>query len=119
MSLSKFSGTSAAPDLKCNDDDPEDGSLLPSPNCVKNVCSTGATSSSAFIALIGVKNRIDPSVINYVCSGSLINRRYVVSAATCYDEAKSPISEVVLGAFKLLNINGKFKNAIIVATDMF
>ena len=98
----------ANPEQPCFNDD-SDGFVLPSPNCNKNGCSTSGDSSSAFIAVLGSKDDLDTDVVNYVCGGSLITRRHVVSAATCHDPIKAPIIEVRVGLVKLSNLSGKLE----------
>jgi hypothetical protein len=51
-----------------------------------------------FIAAIGIKNREHEDKLIYGCVGSLINRRYVVTAAVCHF-GSSQIVEVLLGEF--------------------
>ena len=102
-----------SPVLVCENEDIDNGAILPSPTCSKNFCGrylkngNSTAGSSAFLAALAVKNLKAPSVNNFICGGSLINRRYVVSAATCHDEMNSPIVEVRIGGFALLNRFGE------------
>jgi hypothetical protein len=71
-----------------------DGTILPTPDDDNNTCGAVVTFGSIvggveakkgaypFIAALGVKNNKNPEKLDvvYICGGSLINRRYIVTA---------------------------------------
>ena len=57
-----------------------------------------------FFPITGYRRRVKgKQIVRYACGGTLINRRYVVTAAHCHDKTKPSkrISEVVLGDYDL------------------
>jgi len=72
--------------------------------CAKGQDCDAKFGAYPFIAALGYRRRDKgKQITRYACGGTLINRRYVVTAAHCHDKTKATkrISEVVLGDYDL------------------
>jgi secreted trypsin-like serine protease len=98
--------------LDGEEDKPYDGEVLPEAENLENYCGNEQTDgfivggeiakqgAYPFIAAMGIENPQKPEEIIYVCEGSLINRRYVLTAAHCHSK-EAPIVEVLLGEYDM------------------